>query len=620
MAKIHKLTKGGQTIYPATTTDAVVHPTTRKNLTEELVELLNYKILKWNTDLATTRKQVLTKERKTGLIISYINNENQLINEQYDSIDFSDKEWIKNSNWSKIAKEEKIQDLIDSLKIDPSKTTFMDGNLESFFDNISDSQLIAENSKIQVNLNNRTWELVSGTNSIYKIPVDGTKIIYYNRGFKTDYPRMIELDKQEQFLSTRGFSKFSNYTKPSTGRKTQYIVFELENTFDKSSFWMSYADVSNLSTTPKYNEGFDLFYNDGWRNAAKVMIEELMKDSYLSLLYEKNVRFSINQNNIAKIVIGRYRNPVQVIFAKGYIYILKSIDVKTLSSSDQTQASDFFIDALDESKNVSSLWGYYNILAIDRNGLSKIIDDALVHVRFGNFTEAVMREYTNHIYIIGDSLSDSTFTTYNMSYVCELKRTYERLFNFIGFNAIYGDKTLAGFNRLKSFYDQTIDKQFGQLNNWQNRIDNYQLTEDKIKGFCIYIGTNDIVNLTNLSEFSSTYREMIAYIKEKFNEANIMVIIPPKCNKKTESIDYCNGIKSICDENNIAYVDLSVIEELDSTVGDYDYTNYYLEKECIHFNQKGWNLINSLVLPKFTEVMQNQLIKEVGRLASQYTL
>ena len=33
MAKIHKLTKGGQTIYPATTTDAVVHPTSRKKLT-----------------------------------------------------------------------------------------------------------------------------------------------------------------------------------------------------------------------------------------------------------------------------------------------------------------------------------------------------------------------------------------------------------------------------------------------------------------------------------------------------------------------------------------------------------------------------------------------------------
>lgn len=44
MAKIYKLTKGGQTIYPATTTDAVVHPTTRKNLTEELAEL-NERIL-----------------------------------------------------------------------------------------------------------------------------------------------------------------------------------------------------------------------------------------------------------------------------------------------------------------------------------------------------------------------------------------------------------------------------------------------------------------------------------------------------------------------------------------------------------------------------------------------
>ena len=39
MAKIHKLIKDGQTIYPATTTDAVVHPTSRKNLTEELSKL-----------------------------------------------------------------------------------------------------------------------------------------------------------------------------------------------------------------------------------------------------------------------------------------------------------------------------------------------------------------------------------------------------------------------------------------------------------------------------------------------------------------------------------------------------------------------------------------------------
>lgn len=41
MAKMHKLTKGGQTIYPATITDAVVNPNTRKSLTVELSELGN---------------------------------------------------------------------------------------------------------------------------------------------------------------------------------------------------------------------------------------------------------------------------------------------------------------------------------------------------------------------------------------------------------------------------------------------------------------------------------------------------------------------------------------------------------------------------------------------------
>ena len=39
MAKIYKLTKGGQTIFPATTTDAVVNPNGRKSLTTEISEI-----------------------------------------------------------------------------------------------------------------------------------------------------------------------------------------------------------------------------------------------------------------------------------------------------------------------------------------------------------------------------------------------------------------------------------------------------------------------------------------------------------------------------------------------------------------------------------------------------
>ena len=39
MVKMHKLTKGGQTIYPATIYNAVVNPKTRKSLTTEISEL-----------------------------------------------------------------------------------------------------------------------------------------------------------------------------------------------------------------------------------------------------------------------------------------------------------------------------------------------------------------------------------------------------------------------------------------------------------------------------------------------------------------------------------------------------------------------------------------------------
>ena len=39
MVKMHKLTKGGQTIFPATIYDAVVNPKTRKSLTAEIAEL-----------------------------------------------------------------------------------------------------------------------------------------------------------------------------------------------------------------------------------------------------------------------------------------------------------------------------------------------------------------------------------------------------------------------------------------------------------------------------------------------------------------------------------------------------------------------------------------------------
>lgn len=68
-------------------------------------------ILDWNTNIASTRKQVKDKDRKAGMQISYLDPDNGWVNEQYVGADFTDTEWIKDSNWEKIPNQTQISDL-----------------------------------------------------------------------------------------------------------------------------------------------------------------------------------------------------------------------------------------------------------------------------------------------------------------------------------------------------------------------------------------------------------------------------------------------------------------------------------------------------------------------------
>lgn len=60
-------------------------------------------ILEWNTDVATTRKQVKLSDRKSLLQISYKDADGNPINEQYIGSTFTDGNWILDNNWLKIA-------------------------------------------------------------------------------------------------------------------------------------------------------------------------------------------------------------------------------------------------------------------------------------------------------------------------------------------------------------------------------------------------------------------------------------------------------------------------------------------------------------------------------------
>ena len=84
-------------------------------------------ILAWNTDVATTRKQVLSKYRKSLLQISYKNSDGDIINEQYIGTSFTDIEWSKDNNWKEIPNQEQLAE-IEANALPPIK-----GN--NFFNN-----------------------------------------------------------------------------------------------------------------------------------------------------------------------------------------------------------------------------------------------------------------------------------------------------------------------------------------------------------------------------------------------------------------------------------------------------------------------------------------------------
>lgn len=83
MAKIHKLTKGGQTIYPATTTDAVVHPTSRKSLSFELIKL--------NSEISSLQGESTEAFIKNDMILLSDNiKENSILSDTGQIMEFRD--------------------------------------------------------------------------------------------------------------------------------------------------------------------------------------------------------------------------------------------------------------------------------------------------------------------------------------------------------------------------------------------------------------------------------------------------------------------------------------------------------------------------------------------------
>lgn len=119
-------------------------------------------ILEWNTDTATTRKQVVKKMRKAGIQISYKDPLNGWINEQYIGTSFTDLEWVKDKNWERIVSQTKIS-ISDSSEFNAFFSDFkIYGTL-----NVTDAvkiqiQTVGDNVYIKAMLNGGSESGISG--------------------------------------------------------------------------------------------------------------------------------------------------------------------------------------------------------------------------------------------------------------------------------------------------------------------------------------------------------------------------------------------------------------------------------------------------------------------------
>ena len=85
-----------------------------EDILQNILEKYNVRIIEWNTDVQTTRKQILFSERKENLILSYKNGNNQIVLEQYKNNVFTDANWQNDVNWITYIGKEEILSIVNN--------------------------------------------------------------------------------------------------------------------------------------------------------------------------------------------------------------------------------------------------------------------------------------------------------------------------------------------------------------------------------------------------------------------------------------------------------------------------------------------------------------------------
>lgn len=272
-------------------------------------------ILEWNTDVATTRKQVPNKYRKGGLQISYKTPEKEWVNEQYIGILFDNNSWGNNENWEQIPNQEQIVNqskknrnivLLNKYK---SKTGFaLDNNgklvatggwvsydkipvvkgdnFSAYFETI-----ISSETKIQVAIFNTEKVLIHS--------IKNTANVDYN-------------------ITEDGFISFSYY---STNTKTWFALASFEDLRKR----LDYLESNSLISEDYNSKDVDLVFSD--ENGTEIL--RLQKGH----IKTKNFDSSLPNKEYPKVDVGRRgdfsiddENGNTIVFFKDGHIITKNFD------------------------------------------------------------------------------------------------------------------------------------------------------------------------------------------------------------------------------------------------------------------------------------------------------
>ncbi|MCL1614542.1 hypothetical protein [Phocaeicola plebeius] len=262
------------------------------------------KILTWNTDADTTRKQVPSKERKAGMQISYLHPDNGWVNEQYIGTETIDTEWGKNDNWS-------VFSMIEYGIGDK----FINGDLTHFIS----GKYIGTNGQIYSGGSN---EYVTDFLKVKK----GERIIVITKIKKTANALSF-YKKQDENSYIEGLNGFDTEHIPNISSKTQQSFVKIEYTPKQDGYIRVCFQEFNLEfqdyltyNPPAIISGKD--YDEMLKDA------ELNTDIELSPISEKYYRGYITKNN-NKMTIVRSSNENDRIY---FVFVPKGCKIKAITA------------------------------------------------------------------------------------------------------------------------------------------------------------------------------------------------------------------------------------------------------------------------------------------------